>query len=51
MVKSVLCAAAQNISMLLVGRVIQGLGAGGQLVLVNVTISDLVAARFCANPK
>lgn len=37
---------AQNIEMLLVGRVIQGLGAGGQLGLVNVTISDLIAVRY-----
>ena len=31
---SVLCAGAQNIGMLLAGRVIQGLGAGGQMGLV-----------------
>lgn len=43
---SILCAAAQNIGMLLAGRVIQGIGAGGQLGLVNVTISDLVAVRY-----
>lgn len=41
-----MCATAQNIGMLLAGRVIQGLGAGGQLGLVNVTISDLIAARY-----
>lgn len=28
------------------GRAIQGLGAGGQLGLVNVTISDLIAVRY-----
>lgn len=43
---SVLCAVAHNIQILLVGRVIQGLGAGGQLGLVNVTISDLIAVRY-----
>lgn len=32
--------------MLLAGRVIQGIGAGGQLGLVSVTISDLVAVRY-----
>ncbi|KAH8144699.1 uncharacterized protein LAJ45_11293 [Morchella importuna] len=45
LIGSILCAAAQNIGMLLAGRVIQGIGAGGQLGLVNVTISDLVAVR------
>jgi len=45
MVGSVLCAAANGIELLLLGRVIQGLGAGGQLGLVNVTISDIVTER------
>lgn len=45
LVGSILCAAAQNIGMMLAGRAIQGVGAGGQLSLVNVTISDLVAVR------
>ncbi|PWW78843.1 MFS general substrate transporter [Tuber magnatum] len=45
LIGSILCAAAQNLGMLLVGRVLQGLGAGGQLGLVNVTISDLIAVR------
>jgi len=46
MIGSVLCAAANGIELLLLGRVIQGLGAGGQLGLVNVTISDIVAVRY-----
>ncbi|KAA8893475.1 MFS multidrug transporter-like protein [Sphaerosporella brunnea] len=45
MIGSVLCAAANGIALLLLGRVIQGLGAGGQLGLVNVTISDIVTVR------
>ncbi|RPA96175.1 MFS general substrate transporter [Choiromyces venosus 120613-1] len=45
LIGSILCAAAQNLGMLLAGRVVQGLGAGGQLGLVNVTISDLIAVR------
>ncbi|CUS07474.1 unnamed protein product [Tuber aestivum] len=45
LIGSILCAAAQNLGMLLAGRVLQGLGAGGQLGLVNVTISDLIAVR------
>jgi len=31
--------------MIIVGRVIQGVGAGGLVGLVNVTISDLVPVR------
>jgi MFS family permease len=45
MIGSVLCAAANGIGLLLLGRVVQGLGAGGQLGLVNVTISDIVTVR------
>ncbi|KAG0638623.1 major facilitator superfamily domain-containing protein [Tuber brumale] len=45
LIGSILCAAAQSLGMLLVGRVVQGLGAGGQLGLVNVTIADLIAVR------
>ncbi|CAZ84460.1 unnamed protein product [Tuber melanosporum] len=45
LIGSILCAAAPNLGMLLVGRVVQGLGAGGQLGLVNVTIADLIAVR------
>ncbi|KAI5815439.1 major facilitator superfamily domain-containing protein, partial [Pyronema omphalodes] len=45
MIGSVLCAAANGIVLMLVGRVLQGLGAGGQLGLVNVTISDIVTVR------
>ena len=43
---SVLCAASNGIVLMLIGRTIQGLGAGGQLGLVNVTISDIVTVRY-----
>lgn len=46
MIGSVLCAAANGIELMLLGRIIQGLGAGGQLSLVNVTISDIVTMRY-----
>ncbi|TGZ81959.1 MFS general substrate transporter [Ascodesmis nigricans] len=45
MIGSILCAAAQEIGLLLAGRTIQGIGAGGLLGLVNVTISDIVSIR------
>ncbi|KAF8544275.1 major facilitator superfamily domain-containing protein [Trichophaea hybrida] len=45
MTGSVLCAASNGITLMLIGRVLQGLGAGGQLGLVNVTISDIVTVR------
>ncbi len=40
-----LCGAAQNLSMLIAGRVVQGIGAGGLLTLVNIIIGDLFSAR------
>ena len=43
--RSVLCAASNGIALMLIGRTIQGIGAGGQLGLVNVTISDIVTVR------
>ncbi|KAF8477302.1 major facilitator superfamily-domain-containing protein [Kalaharituber pfeilii] len=45
LVGSILCAVAQNIAMIIVGRAVQGLGAGGLIGLVNVTISDLIPVR------
>ncbi|KAI5798831.1 major facilitator superfamily domain-containing protein [Geopyxis carbonaria] len=45
MIGSILCAAAKDIGLILTGRVIQGLGAGGQLGLVNVIISDIFSMR------
>lgn len=42
---SVLCGSAVSMNMLIVGRTIQGLGAGGLLTLVNIVISDLFSMR------
>ena len=42
---SALAAAAINIDMLIAGRVVQGLGGGGLLTLVNICISDLFSMR------
>lgn len=42
---SALAAAAINVDMLIAGRVVQGLGGGGLLTLVNICISDLFSMR------
>jgi MFS family permease len=42
---SVLSATAVSLSMLIVGRTIQGLGAGGLLALVNIVVGDLFPPR------
>ncbi|QDS68149.1 hypothetical protein FKW77_010325 [Venturia effusa] len=42
---SVVCAMARGMTALIAGRVIQGLGSGGLLVLVNILIGDLFSPR------
>jgi len=42
---STLCGAAISLEVLIVGRVIQGLGAGGLLSLVAIVIGDLFSPR------
>ncbi len=42
---SALCGASVSLSMLLVGRSIQGIGAGGLLSLVSIIVADLYAPR------
>lgn len=42
LVGSALCGAAQNMTWLIVCRAVQGIGGGGILQLVNITISDVV---------
>ncbi|KAH8682088.1 major facilitator superfamily-domain-containing protein [Xylariales sp. PMI_506] len=44
-VGSLICALSRNIGMLIVARAIQGVGAGGIVVLVNICISDLFSMR------
>ncbi|KAH7927323.1 MFS general substrate transporter [Leucogyrophana mollusca] len=39
---SVLCGSAQNMTWLIVARAVQGLGGGGIIQLVNITVSDIV---------
>jgi len=45
LVGSLICALAVNIKMLIVGRVFQGIGAGGLMSLVNICIGDLFSER------
>ncbi|RYP16105.1 hypothetical protein DL765_005306 [Monosporascus sp. GIB2] len=42
---SLLCAVSVNMGMLIAARAIQGVGAGGIVVLVNISISDLFSLR------
>ncbi|KAH9483677.1 putative MFS-type transporter [Psilocybe cubensis] len=42
LVGSALCGAAQSITWLIVARAVQGIGGGGIIQLVNITISDIV---------
>jgi hypothetical protein len=43
---SVVCALSKGMATLIAGRVIQGLGSGGLLVLVNILIGDLFSPRY-----
>lgn len=42
LIGSALCGASQSMLMLVISRAIQGLGGGGIIMLVNITISDIV---------
>lgn len=43
LISSALCGAAQNMTWLIVCRAFQGIGGGGILQLVQITISDIVS--------
>lgn len=45
MISSVLCALAVDMTMLIVGRAIQGAGGGGIIMLVDIVISDIFSMR------
>ncbi|KAJ6262699.1 hypothetical protein Dda_1255 [Drechslerella dactyloides] len=45
LVGSIASAAAPNMLTLIAGRVVQGFGSGGIVVLVNITIADIVTTR------
>ncbi|TFK30129.1 MFS general substrate transporter [Coprinopsis marcescibilis] len=42
LIGSALCGASQSMLMLIVSRAVQGIGGGGIIMLVNITISDIV---------
>ncbi|KAK0239988.1 major facilitator superfamily domain-containing protein [Armillaria nabsnona] len=42
LIGSALCGAAQNLTWLIICRAVQGIGGGGIMQLVNITISDIV---------
>ena len=42
---SIICALAQTINILIVGRALQGTAAGGLLQLVTIVISDIFSMR------
>ena len=48
-VGSLICAVSINTKMLLAGRVIQGIGGGGLIILSNICITDLFSMRFVAD--
>lgn len=43
---STLCALSKSVQVLIIGRIVQGLGSGGLLVLVNILIGDLFSPRY-----
>ena len=45
-VGSLIAALSINIKMLIGGRVVQGIGGGGLIILANICISDLFSMRF-----
>ena len=46
---SLISGLSKNIQMLLAGRVIQGIGGGGLIILANICISDLFSMRYGSN--
>jgi MFS family permease len=45
MVGSIISAKSNNMTMLIAGRAVQGLGGGGIVILVNICVSDLFSLR------
>jgi len=41
-----ICGWSNTIAQLIAGRAVQGSGAGGIIVLVNISISDMWSARY-----
>ncbi|RXW18730.1 hypothetical protein EST38_g7128 [Candolleomyces aberdarensis] len=47
LIGSALCGAAQTMVWLIIARAVQGIGGGGIIQLVNITISDIVSLEEC----
>ena len=50
-VGSLISALSINVKMLIGGRVIQGIGGGGLIILSNICISDLFSMRYGLRPN
>lgn len=46
LLSSIICAAAVNMTMLIVGRAFQGTAGGGLMQLVMIVVSDLFSVRL-----
>lgn len=46
LIASLICAVSISLTMIIAGRAIQGVGAGGLIVLGNICITDLFSMRF-----
>jgi MFS family permease len=44
------CALSHNVGMLIAGRAVQGMGGGGLITLVSVSIGDLFSMRYVFCP-
>lgn len=45
-VGSIVCASSMSMTGLIVGRSVQGIGAGGMIILTNICISDIFSMRY-----
>lgn len=48
---SAICGWANTVAQLITGRAVQGSGAGGIIVLVNISISDMWSARYVLHQR
>jgi MFS family permease len=46
LVGSLICALAHNMTTIIAGRAVQGVGGGGILILANISVSDLFSLRY-----
>lgn len=46
LVGSLVCALAKDLTMMLAGRAVQGVGGGGLIILSNIVVTDLFSVRY-----